>query len=61
MGIRYYFKDEVIARQAVAKAHNHQFWAHTFKGGLPAGAACGVECSSLCEGLFEEEFGFNLL
>lgn len=61
MAIRYYFKNEVIARQAISDCQNLGYWAVSFSSGLPAGAALGVECSALAEGLFESRFADDLV
>ena len=61
MGIRYFFKNEVIARQAVNDAHNLGYWASTFKSGVPYPAVIGVEVSELAEGLFESRFAKDLV
>lgn len=61
MGIRYFFKNEVIARQAVNDIWNLGYWAVSFKSGLPLGAALGVECSELAEGICESRYGSDLV
>lgn len=61
MAIRYYFKNEVCARQAVSDCNNLGYWAFTFKSGLPKGAKLGVECSPLSEGLIETRFASDLV
>lgn len=61
MAIRFYFKNEVLARQAVSLCFCHQSWAYTFKSGLPDGAVCGVETSELNEGLITSAFKEDLV
>lgn len=61
MGIRYYFKNEVVARQAINDIQNLGYWARSFRSGLPLGAALGVECSELAEGICESRFSNDLV
>lgn len=61
MGIRYYFKNEVVARQAINDLHNLGYWAASFRSGLPSGASLGVECSELAEGICESRYGSDLV
>lgn len=61
MAIRYYFKNEVIARQAISDCQNLGYWAIPVISGLPVGAALGVECSALAEGLIESRFPDDLV
>lgn len=61
MAIRYFFKNEVVARKAVSDCMNLGYWAYTFKSGVPAGACVGVECSPLAEGLIESRFSDDLV
>ena len=61
MGIRYYFKNEVVARQAGNDCRNLGYWATTFKSGVPAPAVIGLECSELAEGLIESRYSDDLV
>lgn len=61
MAIRFYFKNEVVARQALHLCYALESWGYLITTGLPSGSVMGLETSEWNEGAILSEFSEDLI